>query len=78
MVVKPANLAQDPLGEFTKNLDGRIIRLDKEETTGATTKIFIFLDSPFSLKYTDPQVASSILDWSSVADSVMYKNKEQW
>ena len=53
-----------------------------EETTGTTTKIFIFLDSPFSLKYTDPQVTCSILDWSSVKYSVMYKNKtndkEQW
>ena len=33
-------------------------------------KNLYFLDSPFSLKYTYPQVASSILDWSSVAYSV--------
>ena len=57
--------------------DARAIltRNDNGTMEGITTKIF---DSPFALKYTEPQVACSILDWSSVEYSVMYKNKEQW
>ena len=56
-----------------------LTRNDNGTIEGTTTKIFIFfLNSPFSVKYTDQQLACSILDWSSFEYSVMYKNKEQW
>ena len=57
------------------NFDSKRQRYDRGNNN---KKSLFFLDSPFLVKYTDQQLACSILDWPSVEYSVMYKNKEQW